>query len=35
MNPYFNDDIAKYYEEYVVKRATQIVTTFPQIKEQI
>ena len=31
-NPYFNDGIANSYEEYVIKRAGEIVTTYPQIK---
>ena len=34
-NPYFNDNIAKSYEEYVVERAGEIVTTYPQIKLKI
>lgn len=34
-NPYFNDEIAKSYEEYVVNRAGEIVTTYPQIKLKI
>lgn len=34
-NPCFNDDIAKSYEEYVVKRTAEIMTTYPQIKLKI
>jgi len=31
-NQYFNDHIAMEYENYVVKRTGEIITTYPQIK---
>lgn len=34
-NPEFNDEIAKSYEDYVLKRAGEIVTTYPQVKLKI
>ena len=35
LNPYFNDPISSSFEKYVVERAGQIVTTYPQIKLKI
>lgn len=34
-NPYFKDGISSSYEEYVIKRTTEITTTYPQIKLKI
>lgn len=34
-NPSFNDEIATSFSDYVIKRASEIVTTFPQIKLKI